>query len=513
MRKIHLYIIIFAILWVFPVSILMINYFDFHTFLNVFFRARTLRILKNTVYQASLSTVFSFIISILPAIYVANNKNTLSKILENSFFIPFFFPPISTIISFSILYGNNGIINKIFGLNILYTLTAIIIAHSFYNSPIFVKYISDALRNIPKNYIENAIIDGASKKDIIRFIKVPLIIPSVLKGGFLVFMYSFVSFAIVLSLGGIKYSTFEVAIFTTLRSSLNFSKALSYALIQFLILIILNFIISLPKIHEIPSEELYVSKTSMITFFISIFYVLFEYSIVFVGIFSGFYDFINNRFTIKGLYNLFSKSLNKYYPVIKSIYNTTLIALIVGIISIFLSYIILRNIKNHKDMRFANIFIISSLGVSSTFIAMSLLILNIEFSIPYAILLIIGYLVISIPLGYTFLQQRVLSFDNSIIEAAKIDGANKFQTFLFIEMPILKNSLISSFLQIFAIVFGEFTISYTMQVSNYFPIVSNINYTLSNARYYLESQAMSSITVIIIFLIFYISTSLLKEEV
>ncbi|WGS64588.1 ABC transporter permease [Marinitoga aeolica] len=512
MKKLYVFIFLFFILWIFPIGNLISQFFDLNSFLNVLTKIRTIRILKFTLLQSSLSVLFSFLIGVFPAFYVSNNNNPFSKLLENSFFIPFFFPPIPTIIAFSLLYGSNGIINKLFHINILYTLIAIILAHSFYNSPIFVKYISDSLKAIPKNYIENAIIDGSSKWNIFKNITFPLILPSILKASFLVFTYSFVSFAIVLSLGGIKYSTFEVAIFTTLRSSLDFSKALTYAIIQFFVLLILNYIISIPKIYELNIEENYTYKNNIFIVILSFFYLLYEYSIVITGTLAGFFDFINVRFTLKGFINLFSKNINLYYPVIKSFYNTFLISFIVSIISIIFTYIILRNIKNHGQMIFSNIFILSSLGISSAFLAMSLLSLNINFSIPYPILLGIGYTIISIPLAYTFMQQRILSFDYSLVEASKIDGANTLKTFFFIELPILKNTLLSVFLQIFAVVFGEFTISYTMQSIDYFPLISNVNYSLSNARYYLESQALASITIIIIFIIFNISVFLNKEK-
>ncbi|KAF2955305.1 ABC transporter permease subunit [Marinitoga sp. 38H-ov] len=512
MRKLYFFIILFLILWLIPIGSLILNYFDVKDFFEILFKTRTLRILKYTFLQASLSVIISFLISFFPSLYVANNKNYLSKILENSFFIPFFFPPIPTIIAFSLLYSSNGLISKLFNINILYSLTAIILAHSFYNSPIFVKYISDSLKSIPKNYIENAIIDGSNRWYIIKYIKIPIALPAILKASFLVFTYSFVSFAIVLSLGGIKYSTFEVAIFTTLRSSLDFSKALTYAIIQFIVLLILNYIISLPKIFEMNIEENYVDKNNIFVILFSIIYLIFEYSIVLTGTFSGFFDFINRKFTLKGFINLFSKDLNAYYPITKSFYNTIIISSIVSFIVLLLTYIILRNIKSHKQVIISNILIISSMGVSSAFLAMGLLYLNINFSIPYYILLGLGYIIISVPLAYTFMQQRVLSFDYSILEAAKIDGANKLKLFLYIEFPLLKNTLIAVFLQIFAIIFGEFTISYTMQSMDYFPLISNINYSLSNARYYLESQALASITILIVFTIFNISNFLNKEN-
>ncbi|KAF2956226.1 hypothetical protein AS160_06740 [Marinitoga sp. 38H-ov] len=142
MRKLYFFIILFLILWLIPIGSLILNYFDVKDFFEILFKTRTLRILKYTFLQASLSVIISFLISFFPSLYVANNKNYLSKILENSFFIPFFFPPIPTIIAFSLLYSSNGLISKLFNINILYSLTAIILAHSFYNSPIIELLIS-----------------------------------------------------------------------------------------------------------------------------------------------------------------------------------------------------------------------------------------------------------------------------------------------------------------------------------------------------------------------------------
>jgi thiamine transport system permease protein len=127
-------------------------------------------------------------------------------------------------------------------------------------------------------------------------------------------------------------------------------------------------------------------------------------------------------------------------------------------------------------------------------------------------LLILGYFLITIPIAYSFLFQPVRGFDNKIIEAAKIDGANKATIFLKVELPLLFTSFTSAFLQIFAIIFGEFTISYTMQVRDYFPLVSVVNYSLSSARLYQQANALSGLNILLIFFIFYISNKLARKS-
>jgi ABC-type sulfate transport system permease component len=242
--KNNLFAIFFLFLLLFPFFMLFKDFFQPKDLINIK-DPQTLRILGFTCYQSFLSTVISFFITLLPSYFSAKNKGVLSKLLENSIFIPFFFPPVSAVIAFSLLFSSTGLLAKSgIKINIMYSFTAIIIAHVFYNSPIFVKYLSEGLRRIPQSLKESAYVEGAGKVKTFFYIELPLILPSISRAFFLVFTYSFTSFAIVLNLGGIKYSTLEVAIATTLKGTLNFSKALSYALIQFIVLTLINIFMS-----------------------------------------------------------------------------------------------------------------------------------------------------------------------------------------------------------------------------------------------------------------------------
>jgi thiamine transport system permease protein len=139
---------------------------------------------------------------------------------------------------------------------------------------------------------------------------------------------------------------------------------------------------------------------------------------------------------------------------------------------------------------------------------MGLLYINILYGVPFVILLIIGFMMITIPITYSFLFQHVVGFNKSLLEAASIDGANKWQSFWHIEFPLILPSVISVFLQIFAIIYGEFTITYTMQVRDFFPLVSVVNYSLSANRQYLEANALSAFNIVIIIIIFIISNKI-----
>ncbi|WP_190614907.1 ABC transporter permease [Tepiditoga spiralis] len=503
LKKVEFY---YALLWIFPIFFILKDFFNTKSLILIW-DLRTLRILSFTLLQSILSSLLSLIISLLPSYYVSRKRNILSNVIENSLFIPFFFPPISAIIAFSILYSGNGLLSKIgINLNVMYNLKAILIAHTFYNSPIFIKYISEALKKIPQNIEETVNIEGANKLQKFFKIDLPIIMPSITRGFFLVFTYCFTSFAIVLSLGGIKYSTFEVAISTTLRGSMNFSKALTYAMIQFIVLTIINIFLSKTEEYQIEYQDFKIKKTNIFLFIFSLMYIIFEYSIVIVGILASIYNFYESKFDISGILNLFSKKINSKYHIIESIINSLSLSFITSIITVLFSYYILK-----KYSKFTNILITSTIGISSAFLAMGLVYLNILFSINYFYLLTIGYFLITVPICISFMHSHFLSFDRTIEEAAKLDGANKLQLLYYIDFPLMFPILLSSFLQIFTIIFGEFTIAYTMQINNSYPLVSLVNYTLSSSRLYKESSALSSLNILIIFFIFYISKIFSKK--
>ena len=500
-NKIYIVIFLYVLIWMFPFSFLFRDFYSFENIKNIF-NPQLMRVLKFTFYQAFFSTVFSLIISFFPAFYASRRKNFIAKLLESSIFIPFFFPPISMITAFSMIYASNGFLNSVFGidLKIMFTIKAVFLAHIFYNSPIFVKYISEALKNIPSIFIETSKIEGAGKLKTFFLIEFPLILPAISRAFFLVFTYCFTSFAVILGLGGLQFSTLEVAISNILRSSLDFPRAINYALVQFFILLIMNIMVSGIKSHEQFVEKNYYEKKVSFSFVFSILYVLFIYSIIIIGITAAFYNFYDMKFDFSGLTNLFSDSLNRRFPVIKSLFNSFIVAIVSSFVSVSFVFYLLKNYK-----RITSIILMSVMGISSAFLAISLLYLNILFDIPYILLVIFGYTLVSTPIAFSFLYYHITSFDKSLIEAGKIDGAGKFLIFKKIEFPLLFPVLFSTFLQIFAIMFGEFTISYTMQLRDVFPLVSIVNYSVSSNRFFKESSALSALNIIIIFSIFYFS--------
>lgn len=442
--------------------------------------------------QSLYSSFFAFFVAILPARYLAYHKNGLSKVLDSLSFIPFFFPVISTIGIFSLLWN----LPYLKEFSVLYSMKAIILAHVFYNSPIFVKYMGEALRRVPKELEEALRLDGAGAWTVFWRGQLPLIFPQVFKAFILCFSYCFLSFAIILSLGGVQNQTLEVEIYSTLVGNLNFSKAMLYGVLQFLMLLLVNSFSGLFPNYELKGEA-YEKKSSLFSFFFSFAYVLFEYGIVLASVLASFYNYFVGEFSTKGYLKIFDRDFQMQYPVWEAFRNSIVLSFFASLFTVLVAYFLLRYYSHMIEM-----LIFANLGITGAFYAIALYYVYVLFDIPMYILLAFAYVMLGIPLAYSFLYQNVTSFPRSLDEMAYLDGARNWQSFWRVRFPILRPLFVSTFLQLFAIFLGEFTLAFTMQIRDLFPVVSLVNYSLLVDKKYLESSALSAILLSFIVLLF-----------
>ncbi len=453
--------------------------------LRVFTEKRTAGIMLGSVLQSSITVVIALVISWAPAVYLSKKDNIISRFLESTLFIPFFYPAISVAVTFIILLKDT---------DLNHTLFSIILAHVFYNSPLFVKYISESLSGMSNELNDIAELDGISP--LRRFTSVTLhyALPGILKGGFLVFTYAFTSFAVILLVGNSRFTTYEIAI-AEANSLFQPQRMIAYGIIQYLTLFALNMIVSSIKLNteKTPLKTNY--HVNKIITCGAIFYLIFEILIIVIPFI---YPFINGGYAI--LLKIFSFDFNKKFPVIISIINSLILSIISGLIITALSFIILKNRSKLKDT-----LIFSTIGVSGAFISIIMLYINITYGIPSVALYYLGVVVITLPIASSLLFDKVVNFPAALIEQARSDGAGSATIFFRIELPLLGRTLLSNVLQIFTIVYGEFTIAYTMGIGRYLPLASTVSYSLASRRMLNEASALSCFNIILITTIFVIS--------
>lgn len=210
--------------------------------------------IKFTIYQAFLSSLLTMLLGLPGAYLVGRTKinPVIKRIFKVMSSIPFVLPGITMAIGFFLTFGKSGIYTRLlrlFGLDlqILYTFSAILLGHVFYNFPLFIRIVGDAWENIDGYIIEAAKIDGAGKWEIFKKIELHLLMPSILRAFFLTYIYTFTSFSVVLILGGIKYSTIEVAIYMYSRITFDFKAASTLMVFQLLFISIIGYVLSIKR--------------------------------------------------------------------------------------------------------------------------------------------------------------------------------------------------------------------------------------------------------------------------
>ena len=217
-----------------------------------------------TLKQAFISLFFTLLLG-LPAAYIFTHFSFPGKnIIRPLFLIPFVLPSILVALGFILLYGQNGFLNSFLGkfnlnLRILYRLEAIILAHSFYNFPIVLKFVSDAWQRINKNYLAAAQTLGANRWKRFWAITFPSLLPSIINASVLVFIYCFMSFGIVLVLGSVRYTTLEVNIYIMIYHLIRFPLVMALGSIQLLFSLIFLLI-------AIRSKQYYIKHLNLLNF-------------------------------------------------------------------------------------------------------------------------------------------------------------------------------------------------------------------------------------------------------
>lgn len=195
-------------------------------------------LVRFTAWQAFLSTALSVAVGV-PLGYLLANRSFPGKSLVSSLLmVPFVMPAITVSLGFLLMYGVNGwfneALNTLFGfrVRVLNTLWAVVLAHAFYNGPLVARMTQGAWERLDPALEESARTLGASRLAVFRDVTLPAIAPGVLSGAVLAFIYCFMSFPIVLTLGGARFSTLEVEIFTLMRVLLDYEGAAALASVQ-----------------------------------------------------------------------------------------------------------------------------------------------------------------------------------------------------------------------------------------------------------------------------------------
>ena len=506
-----------------------------------------LRIIGFTALQAGVSAVFSVLFG-LPGAYILSHYSFPGKrALRSVTTIPFVMPAILVVLGFIILFGNNGIINqllmKITGANdpplpILYSFSAIILAHVFYNFPIAMRLIASSWEHISDKNIESARTLGAGPLYRFRTITLPRLLPGIIASWTLIFLFCFLSFAVILVLGGgPKYTTTEVEVYRLARFSLDFPTA--GALSVFQAVISLGILFGYSKIqNRLSFEERNIENRSLrplrlltsgrgrnwvVITGLSV-YAL----IVLIIIILPLITIVVRSFQAAGGWNRDTFFTLKWYRFLvtadsiaassvtmRAVINSVSIAVGSTLISVFFGLVSayrLRNPRLKGGAVFQTLFLLP-MGISTVLLGLGYI--RIIHLLPAhragILILIAAHAVISFPFVFRSLQPSIQNINTRLRDAAFTLGAGSGMVFRTVELPLIRSAVVSAAVFAFAISIGEINTTILLAPEGFATIPVAV-YRLISSYNFFGACALGTILLFLCGGAFYIVDFILPKE-
>ncbi len=190
-----------------------------------------------TAYQAALSTLASVALGLPGAYVLARFEFPGRRTLQSLTILPFVLPSIMVVVGFVATFGQFGTLNGVLStlglerVQFLYTLEVVVLAHAFYNAPLVTRMVATAWENVDASAVETARSLGASPLRAFRDVVAPQLLPALAASALLTFVFTFMSFPIVLALGGLQLATVEVWLYARIQQ-LDYATAAGLATLE-----------------------------------------------------------------------------------------------------------------------------------------------------------------------------------------------------------------------------------------------------------------------------------------
>ncbi len=443
-----------------------------------------------TLWQAFLSTLLTLLIG-LPAAYLfARFDFPGRKGLRTVSLLPFILPTVVVATAFNTLIGPRGWLNillmNLFNLssqpiNLLNSLSAILLAHVFYNTSIVIRMVGNALTRLNPHYDEAARVLGANSWRVFKEVSFPLLMPSILGAALLVFLFDFTSFGVVLMLGGPQYATMEVEIYNQAMNRLNLPMAGLLSIVQLaftLIITLLQNQVNNPRYGKAalsserntlvkPKTRLQKLTIVLLSLLVIILFVtpilsLVSRSLVTFEATRGERGEIETGLTFRYYSELFQNRTGSifYANPLAAVRNSLVFSLLTMLIATTLGLVSAYALASSgKFTRWLEPLFMLPLGASAVILGLGFLI---TFNRapwntgPFPMLIPIAHSLIALPFAIRTILPAIRGIPNSLREVARVMGAKPWKVFREVDLPVLLRSIIVSLAFSFTISLGEF---------------------------------------------------------
>jgi thiamine transport system permease protein len=470
---------------------------------------------KFTVYQALLSTLVSVVLGVFWAFVLVRYEFPFKRTIQALSIVPFVLPAVSLALGFILVYGREGFLNDVLGwlgmgeFRLLYSLPAIVLAHAFYNAPIVARMTHAAWERIDPGYEESASSMGANPIKVFLTVTLPLLVPGIVTGTALAFIYSFLSFPIVLILGGaVRFDTLEVAIYTETIVNRNIDFGAAIAFVQ--VTLSLGFtagylwlerrfaqrLETFSERRTVPLFADWMSPLRWLLWLALAIGLLFFISPI-MGVLIHSFQTLHGDWSLDGYRAVFASDFNATIgnSPIASVINSLQFALAAMVLSLLLGLPLALAIVRRR-LKWLNTFAMMPLAISS--VALGFGLLRAFASEPFnqldrGVAIVMAHTLLALPFVVRALVPALRGLDIALSEVAQSLGAPPVRVFLSIELPLLRKALLVGAAFAFAISIGEMSATILLAGPNQKTMPLVVHRFLSDRQFYSAASAMSAL--------------------
>ncbi len=228
-------LLVLGIFFVLPVSGMVSRGFvqdgrlDIGGALAVLGRPEIRRAIWFTLWSSTAGTALALLLG-LPAAHVLHRLDFPGRTwLRALLVVPFVLPTVVVGVAFELLIGESGPLG---GLGLDGTPVAIVAGLVFFNASVVIRVVGGAWESLDPRPAEAAAALGASPARVLRDVTFPALRPAVVSAATVVFLFCATAFGIVLTLGGLRYSSVETQIYLLTNTLLDLQAAAALSVLQ-----------------------------------------------------------------------------------------------------------------------------------------------------------------------------------------------------------------------------------------------------------------------------------------
>jgi thiamine transport system permease protein len=204
--------------------------------LEVLARPRVHRVVWFTVWSAAAGTAISVLLG-LPAAQVLYRLDLPGRrAVRAVLLVPFVLPTVVVGVAFRQLLGESGPLGF---LSLDQTAAAIVAGLVFFNVAVVIRVVGAAWESLDPRPGQAAATLGASPWRVFGSVTLPALRPAIISAASVVFLFCATAFGIVLTLGGVRYSTVETEIYLLTTAVFDLQAAAALSVLQLAVVVVL----------------------------------------------------------------------------------------------------------------------------------------------------------------------------------------------------------------------------------------------------------------------------------